>query len=263
MISLADWQRQFQQGVLYRQPPTALAGTATVSAGRRFEVYAGAYRLRLTEALKANYPVLHQALGDEQFDRLALAYLEAHPSVSTNIRWFGDRLDDFVRLHDELLSHPALADLIRLEWALCCAFDAPDRKILDGTHVAQIPAGSWPELVFELHPSVHLITLHWGVETLWHTTKAAHEEQQEPVPAPHLTLVWRQQLHTHFRSLDNSEATLLLELSQGGCFARICELAADLSHDEATPLAVGLLQRWLQDQLLTGCRFPAEGVSFP
>ena len=73
---------RFQQGVLYRQPPTVLAGTATVSAGRRFEVYAGAYRLRLTEALKANHPVLHQALGDEQFDRLALAYLEAHPSVS-------------------------------------------------------------------------------------------------------------------------------------------------------------------------------------
>ena len=98
----------------------------------------------------------------------------------------------------------------------------PGPEILDGTHVRyRSRPGVGPELVFELHPSVHLITLHWGVETLWHTTKAAHEEQQEPVPALTLTLVWRQQLHTHFRSLDNSEATLLLELSQGGCFARI------------------------------------------
>lgn len=254
MISLADWQRQFQQGLLSHQLPSAVAGTAAVSPQRRFDIYAGAYRLRLTEALKANYPVLHQAVGDEQFGKLALAYLDAHPSVYANIRWFGDRLDHFVHRHTEWLPHPALADLIRLEWALCAAFDAADREILQGTHLAQIPPERWPELVFELHPSAQLIALEWGVESLWHATKAADEEQQEPEHLPHYTLVWRQQLSTHFRSLDNSEATLLLELSRGGCFTRICELAEEASSDNSTALAVGLLQRWLQDQLLTGCR---------
>ncbi|MCB1850003.1 MAG: putative DNA-binding domain-containing protein, partial [Gammaproteobacteria bacterium] len=258
MIPLADWQRQFQQGLLHQGVPAAVAGTATVPSGRRFDIYTSAYRLRLTEALKANYPVLHQALGDEQFTQLAVAYLQAHPSSHANIRWFGDRLDDFVRGQGALLPHPALADLIRLEWALCCAFDASDREILQGTQLAQIPVERWPALVFDLHPSVHLIALEWGVETLWNAAKAADHGQEAPTHDPHYTLVWRQQLGTRFRSLERGEAMLLLELSQAACFARICELAASIASDDAPTLAVSLLQRWLQDQLLTECRLLPE-----
>ena len=74
------------QGILTRGLPGMVRSGGAASAQRRFDIYVNAYRTRLIDALRANYPVLHRALGDDAFESLAQAYIAAHPSSCTNIR---------------------------------------------------------------------------------------------------------------------------------------------------------------------------------
>ena len=53
-------------------------------------IYQHAYRARLVAALRDNHEVLALALGDDAFDAIAQAYIDAHPSRFASIRWFGD-----------------------------------------------------------------------------------------------------------------------------------------------------------------------------
>ena len=241
------------QGILTRGLPGMVRSGGAASAQRRFDIYVNAYRTRLIDALRANYPVLHRALGDDAFESLAQAYIAAHPSGCTNIRWFGDLLDTFAGKHSDLVSHPALVDLIRLEWALRGAFDAPDRALLDAAALAGVAPTAWPDLILELHPCVRLVALDWQVETLWHAAQTEGQgEPEAPLPGFHHTLVWRRGLNSYFRSLEASEAALIKGLAAAENFAQICERAVSYAADSATELAVSFLQRWLEDGLLAG-----------
>ena len=82
-------------------------------------------------------PVLHRVLGDAAFGALADDYMHAHPSQKRSIRWFGDCLPDFVAGRIDALPHPALADLARMEWRICLAFDAADRVPLGFERLAR------------------------------------------------------------------------------------------------------------------------------
>ena len=80
---------------LARDPSARVVSSAKTSASRRLAIYYDAYRLRLLEALDSNYPILHSWMGDDEFEKLGLAYLDAHPSTHFSIRYFGHRLSEF------------------------------------------------------------------------------------------------------------------------------------------------------------------------
>ena len=129
--TLAGQQRAFCRALIDSEFPRSLfAEGAEGSLPTRLGIYRGAYRSRLAEALRANYPMLHLVLGDEDFARLAGEFIASCPSRRPSIRWFGERLEGFLTERQDLLPHPALLDLVRLEWALCLAFDAADLQIL-------------------------------------------------------------------------------------------------------------------------------------
>ncbi|HNH12398.1 MAG TPA: DNA-binding domain-containing protein, partial [Rhodocyclaceae bacterium] len=116
MAALRQQQQAFR-GAVVDVPDTTLFAQGASDPARRLDIYRHAYRSRLTEALAANYPVLARALGDEAFAQLALQYIDARPSRHASIRWFGDQLGAFCDEHPDALPHPALRDLIKLEWA--------------------------------------------------------------------------------------------------------------------------------------------------
>jgi len=53
--------------------------------------------LRLLEALQTDYPALHAALGDEDFEQLCFAFIAAFPSTYPNLRWFGANMDAYLK----------------------------------------------------------------------------------------------------------------------------------------------------------------------
>lgn len=228
-------------------------------------IYREAYRARLAAALRDNYLVLHRAMGDEAFDALAGAYLQARPSRHASIRWFGDELADFMAgAHAGALPHPAMVDFARMDWALRGAFDGPDAPLLSMQALRELAPQDWPALVFRLHPSAEIVGLDWAIEPAWRALRAHEPDTGEPAPelaAPlesaHALLVWRQGLETRWRALEPLEAALLKALAEGRDFASICALAARHGGDEeaeeeeeAAATVVALLQRWLGDGLL-------------
>ncbi|MCB1893707.1 MAG: putative DNA-binding domain-containing protein [Zoogloeaceae bacterium] len=247
-MRLIDLQRTMQRAITEGADPPALLGADGIA------VYRHAWRARMIEALRANYPVLHRVLGDEAFAELGDAYLASHPSHRRSIRWFGDRLPAFVRQNPDLLPHPAVAEMARFEWALSLAFDGPDAEVLDVAALAALEPGQWAALRFTLHPTCQLLRLEWSVAPVWRELADAvdpNHQASRPEPLDHAVLIWRKGLQPSWRSLAPLEAGLLEGIRNGLPFEALCALAGDVVGEPDAPAAVlGFVQQWLGDGIL-------------
>lgn len=257
MSELRLQQQAFRLAVVTDDPAVELFAAGASNPQRRLQIYRHAYRSRLIGALAANFPALVRALGDEAFAELALEYIEARPSRKPSIRWFGDALEAFVEQRD-LLPYPALRDLLRLEWAICGAFDAADAPLATRDDLVQLAPEAWPALRLALHPSATLLDLEWAVEPLWQAlTRDAEAGVEQALPEPvahrHSSVVWREGLVPKWRSLDSVEALCLRAVQRGETFSDLCAVAAQRMDAQSAPDGVvGWLQRWLADGLVAG-----------
>jgi hypothetical protein len=248
MNTLAGLQQRFQ-GHVTSSPVAAADGLRDEVRGH-LEVYVNAYWGRLREALADNYPVLYRALGDDGFRELAAAYLGAHPSHFRSIRWFGDRLAEFIAGNPAIVPHPALLDIACLDWAMRGAFDAADAPPLCVEDLAGIPAGQWPDLRFTLCPSFRILALDWGIEALWHAlNEDENAETDEPQRHAHSMIVWRTGLEIRWRTVTEDEANALRTLADGSNFATMCAAIEAHGGSNATSVA-SLLDQWINEGLL-------------
>lgn len=259
-----------------------VTGTAKVSALQRLAIYYDAYRLRLLEALDANYPVLHAWVGDEEFEQLGLAYLDAHPSRHFSIRYFGHLLPVFLGT-EVYRDRPYLGEMAALEWALSEVFDAADDELIKIEDIVAIAPASWPTMRFQLHPSLRRLNLRWNVPPIWKAIKQDPANENDascrgetsstpsstqnrrdedetlkinfPAPTageyPQSWLLWRQDLRSYFRSLAVDEAWAIDTAVAGGTFAEICAGMAEWIDEQYVAVhAAGLLKQWVVDGLI-------------
>jgi hypothetical protein len=254
--SLAGLQQAFQA---YVHEPERLDGIVQgihpdtrVSAEDRLGIYATAYRLRLLEALDADYPGLHALAGDEEFDAIGRAFIATQPSVFYNLRWYGGDLPRFLRSSEEYRQYDVLAEMADFEWALVTAFDAPDDPLLQVEDIARVAPEDWPELRFEAHASVQLVDLKWDVVSVWKADKE-EREVESPSKSEKATrwMIWRSDLKTLFRSLPADEAAAFDALRNGSSFGELCELLVEWHDvDAVAGRAAQLLKQWTQAGLL-------------
>jgi hypothetical protein len=259
-MRLNDWQAEVQAYLLspHAQPNTALQasllGSAALTAQQGLAIYHNAYRARLLEALRGDYPAVHGWLGDEEFDALALAYLSAHPSQHYSLRWLGAQLADFIDGYLVPAQAEPLSELARLEWGFTLAFDAAEVSALTVAQMAELAAEDWPTLQVRLLPSVQWLACRHNTVAIWRACKEQGEfPGSQPLAAVETCLVWRDQLITRYRSLAIDEATALQGMAAHGW--NFAELCGELG--EQAPLqAVTWLRLWLSDGLLK--RHPAS-----
>lgn len=254
--ALATLQARFQAAVLGAPErfTDAIVSTGRVSAEQRVAIYADAYRLRLLEVLEDNYPGLYRLLGTDAFRALGTDYIHAHPSTFRSVRWYGDRLADFITARRDVPAGGLLAEMARVDWTMGLAFDAADADVLEEAAMAAVSPQHWGSLVFTLHPSVFRLDLHHDLPPLREQLRASDDQQDPPArrDAPLPWLFWRRSLRVHYRSLDIDEAHLLDALRRQTPFATLCEMLTEWVDDEHAPMrAVGLLKRWLLDGLIS------------
>jgi hypothetical protein len=254
MTQLAQLQRALQAHVIAQDMTIAenIHATADISVSTRLQIYSDAYRLRLIEALQSNYPVLCDMLGADDFSTLAQRYLNAFPSQHFSIRWFGDRLAQFVTCDAAYCEASWLRELIQWEWATASAFDAADVALLRVEDLASVASEEWPSLRFEPHPSLQRLTLTTNTVAIVQASIA-----DELPPAPRATpiqtewMIWRQALTVRYRSLDAAEAAAINALLAHGTFSDICAALAEHADAEQVPLhAASLLKNWITDECL-------------
>jgi hypothetical protein len=197
-------------------------------------------------------------MGETSLRAALGAYVEAHPSVHRNVRWYGAALDEFLRRTAPWREQPWLAEIAAFEWTLTLAFDAADDAPLEFAKLAALPGEAWAGLRFRLHPSVHLLPLAFNAPAF---RKAV--DQGDGVPKPTVTdppvtwLVWRKALSPHFRALEPAEAWALRAAQAGTSFPDICEgLCEFITPDEAPGTAANWLRAWIEDELVAGATWP-------
>jgi len=259
-MSLRDLQSDFQRYLLspaQRAIAGRIASSDRLAADTRLGIYAEAYRLRLIEALDTDFPTLHALLGDDEFDRMARAYIDAHPSRHFSIRWFARYLSDFLRTTAPYPAHPALSEMAAFEWTMTLAFDAADDPPVSVDDMAAVPPASWADTVLLPHASLHRLDLRWNVPTVWKArTDGGDIEAPQENPLPVAWIVWRQDLTTYFRSLAVDEAWALDAMIAGQTFAELCEgLCEWIDAQHVAAHAAGLLKQWIGDGMISNIRY--------
>ena len=254
MTALRELQRDFQAYVLgdASAPPATVDGTGAVSATGRMNVYADAIRLRFLEVLGQDYPRLHTLAGDDEFRRLGLAYVAAHPSHHPSIRWFGRHLPEFLRAVAPWREHPVLAEMARFEWTKGELLDAADSPVVGIEDIAAIPPDRWAGIRPRLKPAVRRVTLEWNVPSLW---KAIDGDDAPPPPVRMDRavdwLLWREEIVVRWRSIEPDEAWALGRCEAGADFGSICTgLCGRVGEETAAFRAATYLKQWAADSVL-------------
>lgn len=218
----------------------------------RLDVYAEMYFFRLLEVLRADYPKLTRAIGDDAMHNLVTDYLLAHPSDNPSLRHLGRHLPVFLRAHPRGEDRPLLADLAELEWARVEAFDVPDEAVLERAAVAAIAPEAWPAHRFRAARSVRLLRLAYPADEAWVALDSGAELLAEG-PRATAVLVWRSGHKVLHRPMAAGESVALGVLLAGAPFAAICQAVAESGGPES---AVGrsvldMLLRWIDEGLLS------------
>lgn len=259
MSKLYQVQQDFQSYLLGQCDAQSMlphiAERPGLSVDDRLGIYYNAYRIRLCEALSEAYEKTHIYLGDELFEKAALAYIDAHPSETRNMRWFGQQFAGFLR--HWLNEFPAVAELAEFEWTLNLAFDAQDENILNLSDIAKISEAEWNAITFRCVASHYFLHFHWNSVAIW---VALNQEETPPAPtssdAPQIWLIWRNQLQPNFRSVKNEEFQALTGMQEGKSFSQVCATAAENNPAAITQIAAWL-QTWIGEALLTNLEIEA------
>lgn len=251
MSALAELQRELQAHVLRHDVNAlrAVVATADADAAQRLGIYTHAYRARLLEVLRGDFPGLLALAGEEEFERLALAYVAATPSPHFNVRWYGDRLAAFAHERTPWSARTELAEMAELEWKLGLAFDAADETSVDFPTLAALAPDDWPALRLRLHASLQCARFTCNVDAI---RRAG--DREEPIPAiealasPQGWAAWRKDSIVRHRRLDDDEAAALDAVAQGATFADLCTRLCQWHAAEAVAARVAvLLRRWVED----------------
>jgi hypothetical protein len=253
--ALQDVQGQFQDYILGAAPgiEAAVIGNARADAQTRLQVYADAYRLRLLEALGNDYEALRQFAGAAQFESMGRAYIEAHPSDTASVRWFGRHLPQFLHTAPGYAARPVLYELALFEWKKGEVFDAPEAAAVAIEAVAAVPPESWAEMRLLPHPALRRLDLRWNVPAICQAYEAqtqAPRARARPQARP--WLLWRDEaLDIRWRPLTADEAAAIDAVCAGRSFGELCERLCEwVEPEQAAMHAAGLLKRWIVDRLI-------------
>lgn len=219
----------------------------------RLEIYADMYFYRLRDGLKEDFVAVHAVIGEERFHNLVTDYLLANPPVHFSLRYAGQHLPAFIKAHALSARWPFLGPLAALEWAILDAFDAPDASPLELVALQAVPPEEWPELRFDLTPSLQRLHVDWRVDEVLQRVRDGAAASQPDLVSTWLR-VWRQEMRVFHRPMDAAEATALEAIANREPFAAVCARVGELLGESAgAERVVQLLGIWFADGLVTSC----------
>jgi hypothetical protein len=247
---LADLQRELQETVRGTGTSAPASTRLRLDSADGLSVYQNAYRARLTEALRNQYPRLARHVGAEPFAGIANDYIAAHPSCHRSLRDFGGDLSAHLAASPTLADAHRLAELAAFEWSLGLSFDAPAGIPCDIDTVANIPPADWPALRFGCVPHLTRLTLEPATVALWQALGEPVETRNSETPAndhgaPTVWVTYRHELTPRYRSLSPEEAAAFTALADGQPFATVCEVLVSSVRQEAASRAATYLKSWL------------------
>lgn len=219
--------------------------TPGLSARARIELYRSGYRIRLVECMRATYPALRHALGDELFDAFAADYVERNPSRSHTLldlgAGFADHLaatrpDGHLPAREREAWPDFLIDLARLERVFLEVYEGPGvegEPIACGEDLPLEPDALWLGAHARAVPCLRLVRSRFSVAPYM---LAVRRGERPELPAAEPARSWlalsRRDYGVTLTALDSRGHQCLGALAAGADLRRAAA-AADLSEPDA------------------------------
>jgi hypothetical protein len=189
----------------------------------RLQVYSHAYYARLLECLRAEYPVMVQAMGAELFDEFAVEYLQRYPPHSYTLNELGASFATFLAetrpasAEDDDSWLDFLVDLAKLEWSFAKVFDGPgaeNQRLLGANQLQAISAELWPEARLVPVPCLRILKLDFPVQGYYRAIRDG-AEAIPPERKPSWLAISRRNYVVRHYALTPSEAEILAAIIAG------------------------------------------------
>jgi hypothetical protein len=232
-------------------PTGIVRPSASMAPAERLHVYRYAYRARLIECLRDDYPVLALSLGDTKFNELCHLYIERHPSRSTSLNDFGRHMSDLCA-DSELEARAFYCDLARLEWALVEVIHAPIAS-LDLEALQRVPPDAWGNARLVPSEALRLLRFGYPVNAYYQAARTTHEAPALPEPSATATAVYRRGLGLWRMDLTPAMTRVLEALLAQ---ATIGDALGQIGVNEADPEALAEAERsvmtWFREWVVGG-----------
>lgn len=162
-MAFLDLLERFQVAILEKNTDIILPeikNNPQISPQKQLEIYIEGYRIRLLEAISADYPLLFEYLGEEKFNSLALEYVERNPPVSYNLDIYPHQFSNFLQ---DRIDEDA-KDIARLESTIAEIFTLEDSANVPAEYFVQMHLEEFSTIQFLPRKSARLIELEYNVE---------------------------------------------------------------------------------------------------
>lgn len=255
MTSLSHLQNEFQDYLLGNTQAFqhSVTGPSKTFVKQRLAIYSEAYRLRLVDILKIDFPALYQWVGEKAFEKLGRSYLAHYPSRFFSARDFGCYMADFLAVTAPYSKNTFLAELAAFERTLSETIDTPNDTILTINDILAIPMERWAGMRLKLHSAVRIVPLSWNIpairhELITHNNKITRRQAKQTTA----WLIWRQHINVKYKELDSKENFTINAFTQNKTFEDICTgLMEWLTEEETAPYIVQFLQQWIPEQIFS------------
>ena len=269
---LRELQR-FLAGALRREAPIGddpavtaataahVAGNDRLTPAEQADIYRGQFWIRHFDALADDHPGLRAIVGDDVFDALVHAYLEAHPPRTPSLRELGADLVGFARSWGGF--PPPLRDvaveMVAYEHLFVDLFDGAEPPPLDPAKLQGLPDDAWDRARIVLSPLLARVRLERPLHLYrLAVVEAGHDDEAPPLPEPRAVslALYRRELVIRYEELEPEALALLDALAAGEPLAPACErVAATLPADAAEALGAKVgpwfqawtANRWIVD----------------
>lgn len=138
-----------------------------------FAVYRNTSVKARIDALRGNFPVVTQLVGDDWFGAAAAIYAEARPCDDPVMASYGEDFPLWLADFEPARALPYLALIARMDRAWTEAHLSPDARVLETSVISGLGATAVAGQTLVLHPSVRLFWCDWTAPSLW----LAHRER--------------------------------------------------------------------------------------
>jgi len=223
----------------------------TLTAQERVAIYAGMYFARMHDVLAEDYPTLFAFLGQEEFERLARAYLARFPSRSYSLNFLGGHMPEFLSSTVKVRRRALLHDVASVEDALSQVFDAEESCVLTPSDLSRMDSEALAGARIETVRALRLLALDHPVNAMITAARCG-----DPLPEVRRrrswTAVYRKSYQLWRMDLSQSQYVLLERLAAGATTAEAIQAAAAAWTGSPEELERGIFV-WFRE-------FVAEGL---
>lgn len=241
---------QFQTAILIQDDAVrnSIKPHSRLTAAQQLSIYQEGYRIRLSNAIMADYPALTALLGQAALAPVIAQYIDAHPPRSYTLDVYPFGFAAFFCQHSQDVF---AAELAVLEGAIAEVFMLPETLPLSPQQFTAFSPEVFAETALPLRAASRLVSFSHPVQDWLSAFRAGGELPPRPSPAAQYLFLVRHQHEVKRHVLHPAAFALLMALSEGKNVSEALEQVLTQHPDYAEDVSQHL-QLWFAQWVENG-----------